>query len=73
MKPRDKILTNVFIQMIVKSLDCVFTWHFLENFFQCPEIFTNSGKIKSKIGHNLNLAPKMKNRFLARQALYIAF
>ena len=32
----------------------------------CPEILTNFGKNVSKIGLILNLAPKLKNRFLPR-------
>ena len=66
MKPFYKISTNAFLQVIVKCLGCVFTWPFFAKFFQCPEIFTNFGKNVSKIGQNLNLAPKFKNRFLAR-------
>ena len=66
MKPFDKISTNAFLEVIVKSLGYVFTLPFFEKFFQCPEIFTNFGKNVSKNGQNLNLAPKFKNRFLAR-------
>ena len=74
-----EILNNDFLSSkydvayIVKSLGYVFTLPFFEKIFQCPEIFTNFGKNMSKIGQNLNLAPKLKNRFLARQAAYIGF
>ena len=73
MKPFDEISTNAFLDVIVNSLGYVFTLSFFEKKFQCPEIFTNFGKNMSKIGQNLNLAPKLKNRFLARQAAYIGF
>ena len=36
------------------------------NFDLCPEILTNFGKNVSEIGRILNLAPKLKNRFLLR-------
>ena len=43
------------------------------NFDLCPEILTTFGKNVPKIGLILNLAPKLKNRFIARQQLYITF
>ena len=73
MKPFDEISTNAFLEVIVKSLGYVFTLPFFEKNFQCSEIFTNFGKNMLKIGQNLNLAPKLKNRFFERQAAYIGF
>ena len=73
MKLFDNISTNAFLEMIEKCLGYVFMLPFFEKYFQCPEIFKNFSKNVSKIGQNLNLAPKLKNRFSARQALYIGF
>ena len=67
MKPFDKISTNPFLQVIVKCLGYVLMLPFFEKNFQCPEILTNFGKNVSTIASVLNLAPKWKNRFLARQ------
>ena len=73
MKPFDDISTIAFLEVIEKCLGYVFMLPFFEKFFQCPEILKKISKIVSKIGQNLNLAPKLKNRFSARQALYISF
>ena len=51
---------------------CVYVPLF-SNSDRCPEILINFGKNVSEIGLILNLAPKLKNRFIARQQLYITF
>ena len=73
MKPFDVISTIAFLEVIEKCLGYVFMLPFFEKFFQCTEISKNFSKKMSKIGQDLNLAPKLKNRFSARQELYIGF
>ena len=51
---------------------CFLCCPFLKKFFQYPEILKNFSKNVSKIGENLNLAPKLKKRFSARQASFIS-
>ena len=44
--------------------------------YYCPAIFSDkdrNGKIRDDEDTILNLAPKLKNRFIARQQLYITF
>ena len=73
MKAFEEISTIAFLEMIEKSLGYVFMLAFFEKFFLCPEILKIFSKNVSKIGQHLNLAPKLKKQFSARQELYIGF
>ena len=68
-----EISTNAFSEVVerVRAMSnslCVYVPLF-SNFGRCPEILTNFGKNVSEIGLILNLAPKLKNRFLVTQPL----
>ena len=62
-----------FFTVDVKVFGLCVSMALFSNFDLCPEILTTFGKNVPKIGLILNLAPKLKNRFLLRELSYIHF